>query len=164
MEERNIKIADNPEVLVKKIEDIWNTTLSQKDKAYIQSWCDFLFLDEELILYAAELTMTAISKPSLPYMDAILQNWKERGTLTVEAAKEQQKRYLSYKKQQSESNNTESNTAKTEHIDNDYISKEELIAFIRAIQEDMPKYMQSKAEKAGFINACCQIATFLEHK
>jgi len=165
MANKDIHIADNPQELIQKIEKLWDAKISKKDTDYVNSWCNFLFLDEELILYAAELTMKAINKPSLPYMDAILHNWKNRGTLTVDAAKEEQRRYLSCKKKQSGNESADSKTEddNSESV-NDTISKTELISFIRSIQEDMPKYMQSKAEKAGFINACCQIATFLEHK
>ena len=140
-----------------EIEKIWNTKLKEKD--IVEYLCAWSGIDEELILYAAHLTFNSITKPSLPYMHAIIENWERKGIKTVDEAKARNKTYEEKKK-----NNSVVGNNKNVKSNNESISKAELLAFIRDIQEDMPKYMQSKAEKAGFVNACCQIASYLEHK
>ena len=59
-------------------------SLTQKEKNAMGRWLDSFGYGEEIIARAYELTVNAISKPSIPYADSILTRWHSQGITTLE--------------------------------------------------------------------------------
>lgn len=62
----------------------------------MEAWARAGFSDE-LITYAYEQTVDAAGEPSLPYMNKILEKWKEAGIVTLAAAQEAEAEYRNKK-------------------------------------------------------------------
>jgi DnaD/phage-associated family protein len=73
-----------------KIKDIIDRTgsarnVSSKDREFYRTWTSVWGFDDEVILYAAELS---VGKPyPMTYMNQLLSSWKNSGAMTVEKAK-----------------------------------------------------------------------------
>ena len=133
----------------KEIEEIWDVSLQDNELyAWLGAWSG---MNEDLILYAVRLTKENTGKASFKYADAILKNWERKGIKTLAEAEKVNAKFSGKKSKKKDE------TA-------DSISRADILSFIHDIQSNVPKYMQSKAEKAGFINACCQIKSYIEHK
>ena len=81
---------------VRRLFGIGSRALSSKEKRFMEAWAKAGFSDE-LITYAYEQTVDAAGEPSLPYMNKILEKWKEAGIGTLAAAQEAEAEYRSKK-------------------------------------------------------------------
>ncbi|MBR6709785.1 MAG: DnaD domain protein [Clostridia bacterium] len=59
-------------------------TLTQKEKNAVRRWIEEYRYTAEIVSRAYELTVNAISKPSIPYADSILGRWHAAGLETIE--------------------------------------------------------------------------------
>lgn len=81
---------------VRRLFGIGSRALSSKEKRFMEAWARAGFSDE-LITYAYEQTVDAAGEPSLPYMNKILEKWKEAGIVTLAAAQEAEAEYRNKK-------------------------------------------------------------------
>lgn len=134
--------------LEERVKEIFGLqTLSKEGRGFLEKWSD---VPENLVVEAVKITKENIKKASFSYADAVLDDWKKNNLTTVEEVQKHAKKFS--RKKAGESRPVAGGTVK----------KEDILRYIRKIQKDMPEYMQSKAEKAGFVNACCQIGAFIE--
>lgn len=73
---------------VKNIIGAQDRALTSKEKSLIKMWESEFKSDISLVEYAYEMTISAISKPSVSYMSKILESWSLEGIDTVEKAKQ----------------------------------------------------------------------------
>ena len=134
--------------LEEKVKEIFGfQTLSKEGVGFLEKWeC----VPEELVVETLKITKENIHKASFSYADAVLDDWKRNNLTTIE---EVQKHAKKFNRKRSGGNKVSSDET---------VKKADVLRYIRKIQKDMPEYMQSKAEKAGFVNACCQIGAFVE--
>ncbi len=71
---------------VKNIIGAQDRALTSKEKSLIKMWESQYKSDISLVEYAYEMTISAISKPSVSYMSKILESWSLEGIDTVEKA------------------------------------------------------------------------------
>ncbi len=84
---------------IKAIFGLNSRSLTAKEKMLVEAWLGTYKFDMDIITKAYEITVDAISKPSLPYAGKILEKWYTEGLKTVSEVDE----YLSsYKKEQGE--------------------------------------------------------------
>ncbi len=75
------------ETAVKKVIGAGERALTPSEKKLVKTWEEGWKIDKELLPLAYERTIALISKPSLPYMSKILENWHNEGIETAEQAK-----------------------------------------------------------------------------
>lgn len=137
-------------LLEEKVKKIFGfQTLSKEGVGFLEKWES---TPEELVVEALKITKENIHKASFSYADAVLDDWKKNNLTTVEDVRKHAKKF---DRKRSGGNGNKVSSGET-------VKKEDVLRYIRKIQKDMPQYMQSKAEKAGFVNACCQIGAFVE--
>lgn len=136
--------------LEEKVKEIFGLkTLSKEGRGFLEKWeC----VPENLVVEALKITKENIHKASFSYADAVLDDWKKNNLTTVDEVRKHAKKF---DRKRSGGNGNKVSSSET-------VKKEDVLRYIRKIQKDMPEYMQSKAERAGFINACCQIGAFVE--
>lgn len=94
---------------VKNIIGAQDRALTSKEKSLIKTWESEFKSDISLVEYAYEMTISAISKPSVSYMSKILESWSLEGIDTVEKAKQK-------KNERQESQNTDTQEIDFEDI------------------------------------------------
>ena len=70
---------------VRRLFGLGGRSLSKKEKEYIEAWTKWAFSDE-MIEKAYGITVDNTTRPSLKYMNVILENWYAAGITTAEAA------------------------------------------------------------------------------
>lgn len=131
-----------------KVKEVFGlSTINKEGCGFLEKWSD---TPEDLVIEAVKITKENIHKPSFSYADAVLDDWKKNGLTTVEEVQKHARKFKGKKNSEHKA------------VGGDMVKKDDVLRYIRKIQKDMPEYMQSKAEKAGFVNACCQIGAFIE--
>lgn len=64
-----------------------NQNPAPAQEKYIKQWLEIDGMDLSLVIEACNRTINAISKPSFPYADSILKQWKKHNITTVEQTK-----------------------------------------------------------------------------
>ena len=80
---QNIEMMAKATGRVRAIFGITSRALTSKEKAMLENWICRMKYDEEMLTRAYELTVDAISKPSMPYANKILERWFADGYKTV---------------------------------------------------------------------------------
>ncbi len=81
---QNIELMAKATGRVRAIFGITSRALTSKEKALLESWICKMKFDDVMITRAYEMTVDAISKPSMPYANKILERWFADGYRTVE--------------------------------------------------------------------------------
>jgi len=83
---------------------------------FIRRWRDDYGFSSELIIEAANRTMSTISKPSFQYADSILKNWKERHISKLSDIAEADRAHEAEKKEKSASEGTEGRSTRFQNF------------------------------------------------
>ena len=75
-----------------------NASLTAYQKGCIDKWVNDWHMSEELILHAHKITIANIGQCKFGYTDKILERWYKNHVTTVEQAEQQQKEFLSRRK------------------------------------------------------------------
>ncbi len=77
------------ESAVKRIIGAGDRALTSAEKKALQTWEKEYCIGTEIVEVAYERTISVISKPSIPYMNKIIENWVNSGIKTAEEARKQ---------------------------------------------------------------------------
>jgi len=75
------------ESMVKRVIGAGERAFTPNEQKLVKTWETEYKADEELVAYAYERTIALITKPSIPYMSKILENWHKNGVKTVQEAR-----------------------------------------------------------------------------
>ena len=86
LEERlkNVEKLDATEGYIRSIFGLTTRALTAKEKAMVEKWVMTMHYEKEILRRAYEITVDNTGKPSLPYANAILENWYKAGLKTLE--------------------------------------------------------------------------------
>lgn len=76
------------ESVVKRVIGAGDRAFTKSEKIMVETWEKDWKVDEEMLSLAYERTISLISKPSLPYMSKILENWYREGIDTADKVRE----------------------------------------------------------------------------
>ncbi len=75
------------ESMVKRVIGAGERAFTPNEQKLVKTWETEYKADEALVAYAYERTIALITKPSIPYMSKILENWHKNGIKTAEEAR-----------------------------------------------------------------------------
>ncbi len=75
------------ESMVKRVIGAGDRAFTANEQKIVKMWETDFKADEALVAFAYERTIALISKPSLPYMSKILENWHKNGIKTADEAR-----------------------------------------------------------------------------
>lgn len=80
---------------LRKLFGIVDRNLSKTEEAYLEKWHSDCGMSVEMIALAYEYCIMATQKMSFQYMDKIIENWKNAGISTIEAAEKDHEEFRS---------------------------------------------------------------------
>ena len=86
LEERlkTVEKLDATEGFIRGIFGLTTRALTAKEKAMVEKWVITMRYEKEILRRAYEITVDNTGKPSIPYANAILENWYKAGLKTIE--------------------------------------------------------------------------------
>lgn len=85
--EERLKIVeklDTTESYIRSIFGLTTRALTAKEKAMVEKWVMTMRYEKDILRRAYEITVDNTGKPSLPYANAILENWYQAGLKSIE--------------------------------------------------------------------------------